>query len=260
MMSKSCLPLSLCVLFVICEKKPVLHSGGLGRLIVLKPKPVKIDSEDISNWIFELRRKFGEMLKHWGGSGLIEDGGCWREEGRGEQKIVGLGRGGKVAGRGGARLGEGGRVGPVRCSGVITFTSAHCPPPPPLASYIRKYSRVPSLPPPLLVSISVATLDLICHILSVWCLWNAWYPVNNRVRPDDLPIPCARFTSAGCALFGWGSAQPTLPTGRQWGFSKAATIINCSSYFHSWFSMWSFCEIASSDDGRSFDWQEQHCR
>ena len=52
-----------------------------------------------------------------------------------------------LGGAGGGR----GRVGPVRCSGVITFTSAHCPPPP-LASYIRKYSRVPSPLPPLLVS------------------------------------------------------------------------------------------------------------
>ena len=65
------------------------------------------------------------------------------------------------------------RVGPVRCSGVITFTSAHCPPPP-LPRILHMEIQQSSLsPPPLLVAISVETLNLVRHILSVSCLWNA---------------------------------------------------------------------------------------
>ena len=67
---------------------------------------------------------------------------------------------------------EGGRarVGPVRCSGVITFTGAHSPPPP-LASYIRKYSKLPS-PHPFVPLYPWQTLDL-GQILSIFDLWNA---------------------------------------------------------------------------------------
>ena len=76
----------------------------------------------------------------------------------GEKWLGGAGRWGRA------------RVGPVRCSGVITFTGAHSPPPP-LASYIRKYSILPS-PHPFVPLHPWQTLDL-GQILLIFDLWNA---------------------------------------------------------------------------------------
>ena len=74
------------------------------------------------------------------------------------------------------------RVGPVRCSGVITFTSARSPTPRIL--HIREHSIFPQMPIAWM-SISVSWLNLF-HILLGWRLLTAKYPVTNQVRSADI--------------------------------------------------------------------------